>query len=261
VKNYWLLLIILLISPALLAQNYCLSLGNFSENDARQMCEYLLGEGLPGYIIYGDVCELRLGPLNSLAEAENLRKNLVEKYHLESNIIREQDIDEAQAEESESEEAPGRTLDKQNSAGYTDATARKIVSLALDLFGQPYKYGGTQPGVGIDCSFFVQSIYRQLGIYLPRTSREQFKVGQKIKDTSQLRVGDLLFFKKTYRSRRSHRRYSRINHVGIYLGDGEFIHATRNGWRVTISRLDEQYYQKRLAGIRRILPENKLVKE
>lgn len=236
------------------AQNWCLTLGNFDEQDARKIWEYLLEEGLPGYIIYGDRCELRLGPVETLPEAENLRKKLLEKYHLESNIISEPEIDDAQ------EEAPGRSLESKNYSEYTDATARKIISLALDLFGEPYKYGGTKPGAGIDCSFFVQSIYKQLGIYLPRTSREQFKVGKELKDLSQLQVGDLLFFKKTYRSRRTGRKFSRINHVGIYIGNGEFIHATRNVQRVTISQLKEPYYQKRLAGIRRVLPEKQEAK-
>ncbi len=74
----------------------------------------------------------------------------------------------------------------------------------------------------------------------------------------ELKVGDLLFFRKVYLSKKKNKKgkritYSRINHVGIYIGNGEFIHATINVKRVTISRLNEPYFVRHYAGARRIL--------
>lgn len=132
---------------------------------------------------------------------------------------------------------------------------KKIISYAAELYATtPYKLGGENVKKGIDCSFFVKYIYSKLGVELPRTAREQIKVGQPI-SINELKVGDLVFFKKTYyrKSKKKTWKYERINHVGIYLRDGEFIHAARSSKKVTISLLTENYYKTHYAGARRIL--------
>lgn len=137
---------------------------------------------------------------------------------------------------------------------YSDEKVRKIISLALEFYTVPYKWGGTNVESGIDCSFFVKYIFKKVGINLPRTSREQFKIGEVV-EKSELQPGDLVFFKKVrYRKVRNKiKKYEYINHVGIYLKDGEFIHAARSARKVIISSLEEPYYKKHYAGARRVI--------
>lgn len=137
---------------------------------------------------------------------------------------------------------------------YDDENVKKIINYALELYTLPYKWGGTDIEKGIDCSYFVKYIYSRIGINLPRTSREQFKIGKEV-SKDELKCGDLVFFKKiTYRKIKGKvKRYEYINHVGIYLKDNEFIHAARGSKRVTISSLSEPYYKNHFAGARRIV--------
>lgn len=137
---------------------------------------------------------------------------------------------------------------------YDDENIKKIINYALELYTLPYKWGGTDIEKGIDCSYFVKYIYSKIGINLPRTSREQFKVGKEV-SKDELMCGDLVFFKKiTYRKVKGKtKKYEYINHVGIYLKDNEFIHAARGSKRVTISSLSEPYYKNHFAGARRIV--------
>jgi hypothetical protein len=96
---------------------------------------------------------------------------------------------------------------------------------------------------GIDCSGFVKSVYqRALSITLPRTSRLQFFTGEKI-HSRELQFGDLVFFQT---------RRHQINHVGIYLSDGQFVHSHRHGG-VAVDSLTNKYYAKRFAAARRVL--------
>lgn len=118
-----------------------------------------------------------------------------------------------------------------------------IIKVAMDYLGVPYKFGGSSLR-GIDCSAYVQRVFRYFSIDLPRTAREQFKAGVKI-SKRELRIGDLLFF-KTYA------RYP--SHVGIYIGEGKMIHASSRSKKVTISSINDPYYVRRYIGAIR-LPE------
>lgn len=121
----------------------------------------------------------------------------------------------------------------------TEAFLMEIVK----YYKTPYKYGGNSLK-GIDCSGFTQSIYKNvLDINLNRSAREQFLQGEVIENKDDLEFGDLVFFNT--------RRRVRPGHVGIYLWDNLFVHAsTKNG--VTVNSLDEEYYSKRYMGARRI---------
>lgn len=122
-----------------------------------------------------------------------------------------------------------------------DKNAAQILNTALSYRGVKYRFGGATPS-GFDCSGFVMYVFNRHGVKLPRTADLQYEVGRKIRQTD-LRPGDLVFF-ETYEKGASH--------VGIYQGNGQFVHASSSRG-VTVSRLAEAYYAKRYLGARRVL--------
>ncbi|AJE03960.1 C40 family peptidase [Geobacter pickeringii] len=112
---------------------------------------------------------------------------------------------------------------------------------AYSFIGTRYRFGGTTRR-GLDCSSFVQHVFRELDVTLPRTAREQFQMGNAVA-TGDLQKGDLLFFHT----------YARFaSHVGIYLGNNKMIHASSRDRRVVISSIDTPYYRSRFLGAKRI---------
>jgi LysM repeat protein len=120
----------------------------------------------------------------------------------------------------------------------------KLILLAKKLLNIPYRFGGNSL-LGIDCSAYVKRVYGMIGIDLPRSAREQFREGESV-DKEELSIGDLVFF-RTYASFPSH--------VGIYLGNDLFIHASSKDRRVTIGSLNTPYYLKRFIGAKRVIEE------
>ena len=121
--------------------------------------------------------------------------------------------------------------------------ASEIVIQAMGLLGVPYIRGGTSEEKGFDCSGFVRHMYeKSVGLVLPRRAEEQAKVTEEIK-RSELKPGDLVFFNTLKRT---------FSHVGIYVGDGKFIHAPRPGKAVRVDDMREAYWQKRFNGARRV---------
>ncbi len=115
----------------------------------------------------------------------------------------------------------------------------------IKYINTPYKYGGSS-AEGIDCSAFTQAVFsKSLSIKLDRTARGQYQEGQDVNDVDELQFGDLVFFNT--------RRRVKPGHVGIYIGDHLFAHASKTG--VTVSSLDMDYYAKRYMGGRRIEPD------
>jgi len=120
---------------------------------------------------------------------------------------------------------------------------RSVLSHALAMLGTPYRWGGTTPTGGFDCSGLVNYVFRTaLGIELPRVSRDMARGGEPV-ERSALTAGDLVFFSRKGRT---------VSHVGIYLGDGRFVHAPRTGRDVTISRLNTGYWHQRFLRARRV---------
>lgn len=119
---------------------------------------------------------------------------------------------------------------------------QRVVDLARSLEGVPYRWGATSPKTGFDCSGFILYVARAGGADLPRTTFEMYRVGKPV-PRNQLRPGDLVFF-TTYTAGASH--------AGIYLGNGQFIHANSTGGQVRITDLDSDYYARRYLGARRI---------
>ena len=123
-------------------------------------------------------------------------------------------------------------------------TAQALTSSAFDLIGIRYKWGGTTPENGLDCSGLVQFVFQQVtGVTLPRSAKEMSRLGDKVA-LKELQPGDLVFFNT--------RRFA-YSHVGIYLGDNQFIHAPRRGREVEVATIDKSYWQKRFDGARRLI--------
>ncbi|WP_407351073.1 C40 family peptidase [Luteimonas sp. R10] len=134
-------------------------------------------------------------------------------------------------------------------AGVADVPAaagerrQTLLQRGLALLGTPYRWGGTSPDGGFDCSGLVSYVFRTaLGVELPRVSREMAATGEQI-ERAQLDAGDLVFF--ALRGRR-------VDHVGIYLGNGRFLHAPRTGRDVTVSSLDSGYWSRKFTLARRV---------
>jgi peptidoglycan DL-endopeptidase LytE len=120
-----------------------------------------------------------------------------------------------------------------------------LVKVAKSFMGAPYKYGGTTVK-GLDCSAYVKKIYEIFDVQLPRSAREQFRIGSQIR-MEELAIGDLVFFRT--------KRYVKYpTHVGIYIGDGNFIHSSSGHGRigVKIDALSSDYYAKVFTGATRI---------
>lgn len=117
-----------------------------------------------------------------------------------------------------------------------------IVSKAMSAVGTPYVYGGTNIYSGVDCSGLVMSVFKKVaGVNLPRTAAEQAKATRRI-DRADLRPGDLVFF-NTIRSN---------SHVGVYVGDGKFVHSPRTGKSVRVDSMGNSYWNQRFASARRV---------
>ncbi|MFZ5863370.1 MAG: C40 family peptidase [Nitrospirota bacterium] len=123
------------------------------------------------------------------------------------------------------------------------ATRQRVIATAAQLVGTPYKFGGTTPK-GFDCTGYLMYVFRTAaGVSLPRTSLEQIQTGDPI-TASQLQPADLVYFRIDRK---------KDLHLGLYLGEGRFIHAPSSGGVVNIQRLDTDYWRTRFLGARRVL--------
>ncbi|MCK4440458.1 MAG: C40 family peptidase [Sulfurovaceae bacterium] len=124
---------------------------------------------------------------------------------------------------------------------------------AKKLLGKPYVWGATGPNC-FDCSGFTQKVYRMVGINLPRVSKNQAKVGKLVR-FNELQKGDIVFFDTSHKNR------GIVNHVGIYLGNGKFIHASSGKHKVVITNFDKKrFYKNRFLWGRRIIKSSKHLK-
>lgn len=137
---------------------------------------------------------------------------------------------------------PGAGLAPRTDAAPASTGVKSVLSRALALLGTPYRWGGTTPD-GFDCSGLVGYVFRNaLGIELPRVSRDMAKTGRSITDRAQLAAGDLVFFG----------RKGNVDHVGIYVGEGRFVHAPSKGKDVTVSSMETGYWSGKFMEARRV---------
>lgn len=122
--------------------------------------------------------------------------------------------------------------------------ASELVVNAMGFMGVPYRRGGNSVETGFDCSGFVRAMYEQtVGLVLPRRANEQAAATERI-ERAELKPGDLVFFNTMRRA---------FSHVGIYVGDGKFIHSPRPGAEVRVEDMGMSYWQRRFDGARRVM--------
>ena len=124
-----------------------------------------------------------------------------------------------------------------------DGFAQKLLGKAMQLIGVKYRFGGTNPETGLDCSGYVQYVYKSsVGVNLPRTAAEQARIGERVA-TSEVRPGDMVFFNT---------RGFNNSHVGIYVGNGMFVHAPNSRSKVRFDSLESGYWKTKFTGARRV---------
>lgn len=133
-----------------------------------------------------------------------------------------------------------KPLYNSSSSSYV-SLAGQLVDYAMDFLGTRYVWGGTTPS-GFDCSGYTRYVFRSFGYSLDRTAGQQLSNGVSV---SNLQVGDLVFFTRTYATSAA------ASHVGIYIGNNQFIHAAQGG--VKITSLSDAYYASRYVGARRVI--------
>ena len=133
-------------------------------------------------------------------------------------------------------------LQNAQAAPSTSSRIKTVLQRAFTLLGTPYRWGGTSPEGGFDCSGLVGYVFRTIGIDLPRVSRSMANEGTAVTDRTALTEGDLVFFGKR----------GRVDHVGIYIGEGKFVHAPRTGRDVTVSSMDSGYWSQKYLQARRL---------
>ncbi len=130
--------------------------------------------------------------------------------------------------------------------------ADDVLLRAMAQIGTPYRWGGSSPQTGFDCSGLIGYVFNHsMNIKLPRSTSEMIKVNAPVIERGRLRTGDIVFF-ATNGARN-------VNHAGIYVGDDRFVHAPSTGGRVRIDSLNSPYWSKAYLQAKRYLPEQQLV--
>lgn len=126
-----------------------------------------------------------------------------------------------------------------------EVTRNDVVFQAFSLVGTPYRWGGTSPSTGFDCSGLIQYVYREAaGVSLPRTTSDLYNMKVSRPPESALAPGDLVLFAMNG---------GRVNHAGIYIGEGRFLHAPSTGGVVRVDELESSFWQRSFKGARRVI--------
>lgn len=215
----------------LIRTGYSIQVGAFSQlQNAQRLAETLETQGLSAYYFrhVSGLYKVRFGDYPSEKEARERAEGLLEAGIIDVYyIVRPEDYAVAKARI------------------YGEAGLRnEIVSTAESFIGLPYQWGGTSPERGFDCSGLTMAVYQMNGLNLPRTSSEQFSAGNSVQ-RSELAKGDLVFFAISAKDK--------ATHVGVYTGDGRFIHAPGRGKTIRADALSEPYFASRYIGGRTYL--------
>jgi cell wall-associated NlpC family hydrolase len=210
---------------------YSIQVGAFSNpHNAIRLAESLEAQGFSAYYFHhkSGLYKVRFGDFPNKEEARNRAEHLVANGTVDSYyIVSPEDYAAAKARV------------------YGASTLRaEIVETAESFIGLPYQWGGSSAEEGFDCSGLTMAVYQLNGLSLPRSSREQFQDGAPV-SREELARGDLVFFAISGGRK--------VSHVGIYTGDGRFIHAPGSGKTVRLDFLSNAYYRTRYIGGRTYL--------
>lgn len=193
-----------------------------------------------GRVKPGQVLALREVETEVVASVEEPKQRAAKSLTLrQPDLFSEKDYEQSLAELVEAE--PGQQVDLSRNVELKADNVTQLKQAAYGFLGIRYRFGGSGRN-GIDCSSFVQHVFKEMAVSLPRTAREQFEVGNRVA-VGDLQKGDLVFF-RTYAPFASH--------VGIYLGNNRMIHASSRDRRVVISSMNTPYYRARFLGAKRI---------
>ena len=223
---------------------YSIQVGAFSDvHNAERLTNKLQARGIEAFYFRKDngVYVVRFGDYPTRDRAKKGAEKLVSERLIDGFFVASPDAVFTRAVKPDSSQKTPqnqivREKPRQNSdmGGIAARTAERFI-------GIPYRWGGDNVVDGMDCSGFVRAVYNLCGVNIPRTSGEQFKTGEKV-ELNYLKDGDLVFFGSSV---------DRINHVGIYVGNGRFVHAPRRGEEIRLSGIDERYFAERFVGARR----------
>ena len=165
------------------------------------------------------------------------------EYKIDLEISLQNIMNEVSAGQEESEDSSSSTTTSSSSdSSSNNGTVNKVISLAKGKVGNRYVWGATGPNT-FDCSGFTQWLYKQVGISIPRVSKDQSKYGKSV-SRSNLQPGDLLFFNTSG---------SGVSHVGLYIGNGQMIHAANSKKGVRHDSITSGYYYNKFTNARRVL--------
>lgn len=247
-------------APGVSSLGYAIQMGAFSElGNAERLAERLQRKGIDAFYYRKDngIYAVRFGDFPSKEKARAAAEKLVADRIISSfyiappkeivfskpvkrdpqtkgdggQIVKPEQANQAPAHNKEAQ----KSFRKDRDMGMIAArTAERFV-------GIPYRWGGDTVVDGMDCSGFVRAVFSLCGVSIPRTSIEQYRTGEPV-SKSDLQDGDLVFFGASE---------DKINHVGIYVGSGKFVHAPRRGEDIRITAVDESYFEKRFIGAKR----------
>lgn len=223
---------------------FSIQVGAFAEvKNAERLTSKLQSKGIEAFYFRKDsgVYVVRFGDYQNRESARKGAEKLVAEKLIGSYFIASPDAVFKKSQRVTQPVEPSKTmpsLPKRNGAGDMGSIAART---AERFVGIPYRWGGDNVVEGMDCSGFVRAVYNLCGVNIPRTSGEQFRVGDRV-ERENLMDGDLVFFGSSA---------DKINHVGIYVGGGRFVHAPRRGDEIKVSTIDEKYFADRFIGAKR----------
>ncbi|WP_370552040.1 NlpC/P60 family protein [Geobacter sp. SVR] len=241
---------------------YAIQMGAFADvKNAERFTTALQKKGIEAFYFRKDngIYAVRFGDFPSREKARAAAARLVADHLIDGYYVappnevvfkapKEPGLQKSPVEEIRQTREPKRTEQPRSpesaikQARHGDRDMGAIAARTAERFvGIPYRWGGDTVVDGMDCSGFVRAVYNLCGVSIPRTSRDQFKAGEAV-TRPDLQDGDLVFFGAAD---------DKINHVGIYVGNGKFVHAPRRGEEIRITPIDESYFEKRFVGARR----------
>jgi len=222
---------------------YSIQVGAFSDvKNAERLTVKLQSKGIEAFYFRKDsgVYVVRFGDYRGRDAAKKGAEKLVAEKLIESYFISSPDAVFSKPQKVDQSRKPVDSTPSRKTASGSDMGG--VAARTAERFvGIPYRWGGDNVVEGMDCSGFVRAVYNLCGISIPRTSAEQFRTGEKVA-RDDLKDGDLVFFGSSSDS---------INHVGIYVGNGRFVHAPRRGDEIKISAIEESYFSGRFIGAKR----------